>query len=73
MTSLQHLQNFRQQLYELFPLRRDAIFELIDSISTHANKCKSIVQLSQAPCFTREYTSITDAISDGYVNMTSVK
>lgn len=65
MTSLQYLQNFRQQLYELFPLRRDAIFELIDSISTYANNCKSIVQLSQAPCFTREYTSITDAISNG--------
>tara|TARA_B110000091_G_scaffold212245_1_gene258571 strand:- start:128 stop:1681 length:1554 start_codon:yes stop_codon:yes gene_type:complete len=65
MTSLQHLQNFRQQLYELFPSRRDAIFELIDSISSYANNCKSIVELSQALCFTREYTSITDAISDG--------
>jgi hypothetical protein len=65
MTNLQYLQNFRQQLYDLFPLRRDAIFELIDSISTYANKCKSIVELSQAPCFTREYTSITDAIANG--------
>jgi uncharacterized protein Yka (UPF0111/DUF47 family) len=65
MTNLQCLQNFRQQLYDLFPLRRDAIFELIDSISTYANKCKSIVELSQARSFTREYTSITDAIANG--------
>ena len=65
MTGLQYLQNFRQKLYDLFTLRKDAICELIDSISTYANNCKSIVELSQSPCFTREYTSITDAISDG--------
>ncbi|MFT4693318.1 MAG: hypothetical protein ACI8TE_000207 [Francisella sp.] len=62
MTGLQYLQSFRQELYDLFPLRKDAIFKLIDSISSYANNCKSIVELSQAHGFTREYTSIAVAM-----------
>jgi hypothetical protein len=65
MPGIQKLINFRNALYELFPKRRDAVFELIDSISSHAHLSKSVVELSESDAFTREYTSITDAISDG--------
>jgi hypothetical protein len=65
MLGIEKLKNFRNALYGLFPKRKDAIFELIDSISSHAHLCNSVVELSEAEAFTREYTSITDAIADG--------
>jgi hypothetical protein len=65
MLGIEKLKNFRNAIYELFPKRKDAIFELIDSISSHAHLCNSVVELSEAEAFTREYTSITDAIADG--------
>jgi hypothetical protein len=65
MPSINNLYKFRAELYKLFPSRRDAITELIDAISSYGHCCKSIVELCEAPCFTREYTSITDAVSDG--------
>ena len=65
MSEINDLYKFRAELYKLFPSRRDAITELIDAISSYGYCCKSIVELCEAPSFTREYTSITDAVSDG--------
>ena len=42
---------------------------LIDALSSHAHLVDSVVKLSQAECFKRKYSSITDAIADGAVQM----
>lgn len=59
------LQTFREALYGLFPKRKDAIMNLLDAITSHGRQCNSVVQLSNANCFKRQYSSITDAIADG--------
>lgn len=59
------LQNFRAALYGLLHKRRDAIINLLDALTSEGRKCDSVVQLSNASCFKRQYSSITDAISDG--------
>lgn len=63
--NIKTLQTFRSELYSLFPQRKDAIFNLLDALTSTAHKAKSVVQLSNAPCFKRKYSSITDAIADG--------
>ncbi len=52
------LQQFRQELYELFSKRPDAL-------SSDGHQYKSVVELSQSPRFERKYSSITDAITHG--------
>lgn len=59
------MKRFRAIIYSLFNKRRDAIMNLLDAISSFGHESQSVVELSEAPCFERQYTSITDAISDG--------
>lgn len=61
----EQLKQFRQSLYTLFNQRQDALFNLIDANTSFGHRCRSIVELSCAPCFHRKYSSITDAIADG--------
>ena len=56
---------FRNNIYLKFPKRRDAIINLLDALSSYGHHCNSVVQLSKAGCYERQYSSITDAISDG--------
>ena len=67
-TAQQNLINFRNKLYPLFPKRADAIMNLLDATCSHAHQCNSVVSLSEASAFKREYSSITDAIADGLPN-----
>ena len=57
------IKNFRENLYYLFPQRKDAILNLLDAISADADKYNSVVQLSKSEFFKRKYSSITDAIN----------
>ena len=63
--SLDKIVNFRHKLYQLFPKRKDAIFELMDANTASNRPVNSVVHLSQSKYFTRQYPSITDAVSDG--------
>lgn len=56
------LEQFRQELYEAFDLRRDALMELIDALSSTPN-ARSVVELSLSPFFRRGYSSVSDAIA----------
>jgi len=56
------LKQFRQELYEAFDLRPDALMELIDALSSTPNT-RSVVELSLSPFFRREYSSVHDAIA----------
>lgn len=65
ISEIQNFVFFRQQLYSHFTKRSDAIMNLLDALSSYGHQCKSIVELSLAPCFERQYSSITDALADG--------
>jgi DDE superfamily endonuclease len=58
---ISRLQQFRQELYQLLPSRRDTLLDLLDALSGSPH-ARSVVELSQSPLFRREYSSITDAI-----------
>ena len=68
------LKQFRRALYALFPKRRDAIMNLLDAVSSFGHRSRSVVELSEATCFERQYSSVTDAIADGlsHVNWQAV-
>ena len=65
LNARERLVSFRQSIYLLFPKRKDAIMNLLDALTSYGHHCKSVVQLSNSAYFERQYSSITDAISDG--------
>lgn len=65
ITELTNFKSFRRQLFALFPKRRDAVMNLLDALTANGHLCRSVVQLSEAKQFERQYSSITDAIADG--------
>lgn len=60
------LQQFRQNLYNFFPHRADAVMELIDALASNTS-ARSVVELSLSPLFRREYSSVYDAIEHFFV------
>lgn len=61
--TISRLQEFRQELYQLLPARRDALLDLLDALSG-SPQARSVVELSLSPLFRREYSSINDAIDN---------
>ena len=68
MSNLDQLKAFRKNIYSNFPARRDANMNILDALSSYGHRCKSVVELSEANCFERQYSSITDGIADGLPN-----
>jgi hypothetical protein len=60
--SISQLKKFRQELYDSFDHRPDALMELIDALSSTPN-ARSVVELSLSFLFRREYSSVHDAIA----------
>ena len=52
---LEQLKCFRTLVHSSFSSRRDEVFEVIDAISSYGHKVTSVVELSKAPCFSRQY------------------
>ncbi len=65
LTRIEEFKKFRESLYSFFPKRPDAIMNLLDALSSFGHQARSVVELSEAECFERQYSSITDAIADG--------
>lgn len=63
------LEQFRLDLYEALPYRRDTLFDLLDALSSNLT-ARAVVELSLSPFFRREYSSITDGI-DNFFQATS--
>ena len=59
------LRKFRDELYQLFPYRADALFNLLDALCASGHQSRSVIELSESPAFSRKYSSITDGIADG--------
>ena len=60
--SVSQLKRFRQEMYEAFDLRRDALMELVDALSSTPD-ARSVVELSLSPLFRRHYSCVHDAIA----------
>jgi len=60
--TISQIKQFRQELYETFDLRADALLELLDALSSTPN-ARSVVELSLSPLFRRQYCSVGDAIA----------
>lgn len=57
--------DFREMIYNFFSLRRDAAFELVDSLSSNTS-ANSVVDLSLSPVHRRNYCSITRVVDEFY-------
>ena len=55
------LEQFRQQLYESFPSRADALMDLLDALSSNTT-ARSVVELCLNPLFRQGYGSVYTAI-----------
>ena len=60
--SISQLKQFRQELYEAFDHRADALMELLDALSSTPH-VRSVAELSLSPFFHRGYGSTYDAIA----------
>jgi hypothetical protein len=56
------LKQFREQVYQNFNKRADAIMDLLDALSSNS-QARSVVELSLEACFRREHTSVFKAIT----------
>ena len=60
--NISQLDQFRRELHQTFGLRRDALMELVDAVSSTPHAW-SVVALSLSPFFRRHYSSAHDAIA----------
>ena len=60
--TISQLEQFRQELYEVFDHRADALIELLDALSSTPN-AQSVAELSLSPFFRRGYGSVYDAMA----------
>jgi len=63
----QFLHTFRQKLWRVFPLRADALFELVDALLLTVDP-RSPVELSASPAFRRRFSMVYDALRHGQVD-----
>jgi hypothetical protein len=56
------LTQFRQQVYQNFNKRADALMNLVDALCSN-RRARSVVELSLEACFQREHTSVFKAIA----------
>ena len=66
-SQLSKLAGFRQSVYGCLTRARDALFELIDAVLTSPGLA-SFPELSCAPCFRRQWSSLYEALQDGQLN-----
>ena len=59
----ERLRKYRQAVYESMERRADALLDLMDALSSN-EKAKSVVELSLSNLYRREYSSITDSLSE---------
>jgi len=63
MNSLEKIEKFRKQIYQILGNARDALFDLMDEVLT-TRQITSFVELSLSPLFCRKWSSIYEALQD---------
>jgi DDE superfamily endonuclease len=66
------LRAYRDALYHCFTRARDALFDLCDALATHVS-ARSFVDLSQAACFQRRWSSVYAALEDGVIDRAALR
>lgn len=66
------LTRLRDELYQCFGMRRDALFDLLDAVLS-ASTVESLVGLSLAPSFACGWASTCDALSDGSLDVPAIQ
>jgi hypothetical protein len=64
MNSIETLEQFRKQTYDITGKGRDALFDLMDAVLTTPS-VSSLVEFSLSPVFQRKWPSVYEAIQDG--------
>ena len=67
MKKATELEQFREELYQTFNNRADALMDLVDAISSYP-EAKSVVEYSEAPCYRRSYSTIAKALNTMQLN-----
>src|SRR2546423_14455816 len=65
--NLNTLQEFRHGMYNCFGNAKDALFNLVDALSSEAG-ARSFPELSLSPFFERTWASLYEALEDGQIN-----
>jgi hypothetical protein len=65
--NLNTLKEIRQQVYQCCEQSRDALFELIDALSSEG-AARSLPELSLSPFFRRQWASCYEALEDGKID-----
>jgi hypothetical protein len=65
--NLNTLKQIRHQAYQCSEQSRDALFELIDALSSEAT-ARSLPELSLSPFFRRQWASVYEALEDGKID-----
>ena len=55
---LKELKLFRDKIHNAFGARSDTNMNTLNALSSYGHQCKRVVELSEAPCFQRQYSSI---------------
>jgi DDE superfamily endonuclease len=66
------LKQLRQRSYASFERGADALFTLGDALLCES-QARSLVELSQSPCFERQWSSIYQALSHGRINEAALR
>src|SRR6202011_4446658 len=59
--------DFRHKIYRCFGIARDALFNLVDALSSEA-AARSLPELSCSPFFERTWASLYEALEDGQID-----
>ena len=65
--NLNTLQEFRHRMYHCFGNAKDALFNLVDALSSEAG-ASSFPELSFSPFFERTWASLYEALEDGQID-----
>src|SRR5436309_11110677 len=65
--NLNTLNEFRHEMYHCFGNAKDALFNLVDALSSEA-AASSFPELSFSPFFERTWASLYEALEDGQIN-----
>ena len=65
--NLNTLQEFRHGMYNCFGNAKDALFNLVDALSSEAG-ASSFPELSFSPFFERTWASLYEALEDGQID-----
>jgi hypothetical protein len=66
------LKQLRQHSYASFERGADALFSLCDALVSEP-QARSLVELSQSPCFSRQWSSIYQALSNGKIDEAALR